>query len=442
MQAKIEWYKEILELDPSSKVFFPLAKLLADAGQVKEALELLREGGERHPDLLEARFFSLELCARLGDDTGVAEEAGYIGSILTRYPLFWKAWAENLSRRPETRDAALALDFVSVHFQGNPVGWGEVIQRGLEGLFSASQNNLPFSSEAGQFLGQGAPASETALPPAAQPAQSLRHTPEGKEPTPSQAVDAVATEEASTAQGTAASSEMEESIASAKQGEDVYSIRTRTMARLLAEQGDFEGALEIYQELLAKSQNDTEREELDAIIERMQLMLQELPKAAPSMSTARGGKEDEAEEEGASQPGKSQPDPAATSARQPIAVTEQASEAAPVQPKDEAHSKESAPKAAEHEPGSRVNLAPAAPSVDVPGEGANPQHASSPPATSPALQSPPQESPMLQEQEAAAEQPSDIAPNAVKEPVTRRPKKGPRSAMERLALRLERRAAS
>ena len=29
MMEKIEWYQEVLKLDPDSKVFFPLAKLLS-----------------------------------------------------------------------------------------------------------------------------------------------------------------------------------------------------------------------------------------------------------------------------------------------------------------------------------------------------------------------------------------------------------------------------
>ena len=33
MMEKIEWYQEVLKLDPDSKVFFPLAKLLRDSQQ-------------------------------------------------------------------------------------------------------------------------------------------------------------------------------------------------------------------------------------------------------------------------------------------------------------------------------------------------------------------------------------------------------------------------
>ena len=33
MMDKIEWYREVLELEPSSKLFFPLARLLVEAAK-------------------------------------------------------------------------------------------------------------------------------------------------------------------------------------------------------------------------------------------------------------------------------------------------------------------------------------------------------------------------------------------------------------------------
>ncbi len=404
MQAKIEWYKEILELDPSSKVFFPLAKLLADAGQVQEAMEILREGAVRHPDFLEARFFCMELCARIGDEEGVAEEAGVIGDVLGRYPLFWKAWAQNLSRTPETRDAALALDFVSVHFQGNPVSWGEVIQRGLEGLFQSSQTNLPFSGETGQFLKQGAPEAALPSPPQGQtliiPANEPELVVEQAEPEPQH--QDIIVEHASEAP--------------AKPAEDVYSIRTRTMARLLAEQGDYAGALEIYQELLGKATDDAECEELDAIIERMQVMLREMPKPqAPAQP-----------EEGAvSRVGKSVQDAVAPRPSHPASAPPKAPEPIDptIEPADDQWTAAPAPVAQEQ-------------LGDVP-EGAAP---SVPPVPAIARDVTPQESAVNSEQVLAQEE--DAVAPPPKETGATPPKKRPRSAMERLALRLERRAAA
>ncbi|MCA1944090.1 MAG: hypothetical protein LDL30_02255 [Desulfovibrio sp.] len=286
MQAKIEWYKEILELDPSSKVFFPLARLLAEAGQVQDALDFLREGVARHPDCLEARIYCLELSARLGEDEAVAEEASVLGEILGRYPLFWKAWAQTLARKPETRDAALAMDFISVHFKGAPVSWGEVIQRGLEGLFHTHQTSLPYTTETGEFLQRphappylqepAAPKASEALADLVDSADLAGHAEDDIVVREATASLAEANREPVTAHepepGTAPTAAPP---ASPRGADDVYSIRTRTMARLLAEQGEYDSALEIYRELLTKAADDDEREELDAIIERMQLMLRD-----------------------------------------------------------------------------------------------------------------------------------------------------------------------
>ena len=48
MTEKIEWYKEVLELEPNSKVFFPLARMLAEEQRFDEAVAVLEHGLERH----------------------------------------------------------------------------------------------------------------------------------------------------------------------------------------------------------------------------------------------------------------------------------------------------------------------------------------------------------------------------------------------------------
>ena len=58
MMEKIEWYQEVLKLDPDSKVFFPLAKLLRDSQQPDKAIEVLRAGLQHSSVFLESKFFS------------------------------------------------------------------------------------------------------------------------------------------------------------------------------------------------------------------------------------------------------------------------------------------------------------------------------------------------------------------------------------------------
>ena len=69
MTEKIDWYKEVLELEPNSKVFYPLSRLLAEAGRTDEAVDTLEQGLARHEEFLEARLFLVELLHQLGQDT-------------------------------------------------------------------------------------------------------------------------------------------------------------------------------------------------------------------------------------------------------------------------------------------------------------------------------------------------------------------------------------
>ena len=56
--------------------------------------------------------------------------------------------------------------------------------------------------------------------------------------------------------------------AGALQGKE-QGVRTRTMAAVLAEQGDLAGARAIYQELLAAAATDVERDELRALMDAL-----------------------------------------------------------------------------------------------------------------------------------------------------------------------------
>ncbi len=66
MSKKIEWYQEVLSLEPGSRVFFPLAKLFVENGMPEDAVITLCRGLDRHPDYLEARMLLVELLTELG----------------------------------------------------------------------------------------------------------------------------------------------------------------------------------------------------------------------------------------------------------------------------------------------------------------------------------------------------------------------------------------
>ena len=134
MKQKIELYREVLELEPGSRVFFPLAKLLAQDARPKEGIEVLYKGLSHRPDHVEARLLLVELLSSLGDDNGLDQEMARLEQMLSAYPAFWKAWSGRLSRRPDMQDAALAGRFLTLTLQGKPLSWSEVIEEGLRTL--------------------------------------------------------------------------------------------------------------------------------------------------------------------------------------------------------------------------------------------------------------------------------------------------------------------
>ncbi|MDR2668671.1 MAG: tetratricopeptide repeat-containing protein, partial [Desulfovibrio sp.] len=105
MKQKIEWYKEVLELEPGSKVFFPLAKLLAADKQIGEAASVLRQGLLRHPDHVEARLLLVELLYRQGADEELSAQTDALAHLFSAYPGFWSAWSESISSDPQMQAA-------------------------------------------------------------------------------------------------------------------------------------------------------------------------------------------------------------------------------------------------------------------------------------------------------------------------------------------------
>ncbi|MBU1001335.1 MAG: tetratricopeptide repeat protein [Proteobacteria bacterium] len=232
MKTKIKWFKEVLELEPGSKVFFPLARLYYEDGDLSEARQTLMQGLDRNPDHLEARFLLVEILAGQSRQDKAAEEVGTITGMLSRYPSFWKVWAE--SAAPASKDAAMALTFLAANFQGAPISWSQVIEQGLDALFHSNGSTQTVQTAAGDKSAS-------------------------KAGPPSVAV----TSDADT------------------------NLRTRTMADLLADQGDYHGALDIYEELADKC-GPGDDGDLGDLIDRMRVKLKKGPgdqQEAPTSDT-------------------------------------------------------------------------------------------------------------------------------------------------------------
>lgn len=225
MSKKIEWYQEVLSLEPGSRVFFPLAKLFVENGMPEDAVITLRKGLDRHPDYLEARMLLVELLTELDREDEVHEQLERVITPLQDYPAFWRGWARSLPA--EQRDLAVFLMLVSSNLTGDTIKWTDVVFEGISTL-------------ADRLVGAPLPPPADTPPPSFLPKADL--VPE----------DDFGREEPVVY----------------RPGSGVF--RTKTMADLLASQGDIQGALEIYRELLHSTVSDDRHAELSKRIAELE----------------------------------------------------------------------------------------------------------------------------------------------------------------------------
>ncbi len=224
MQEKISWYEEILGLDPHSKLFFSLAKLYLENHEPEKAISTLKSGLEHHPDHFEARLL---LHHTLQAEERFTEAKSLLDTLiqaLNQYPEFWRHWAESLEQTGSA-DAAVALRFLAQHMEQPQLSWSEVLLQGLrQADGDKARGREPSSGRPQQDRGEA------------------RQEPDAGE-------------------------EGSEQKASSDEGEP---YRTKTMADVLAAQGDYDQALEIYSELLEGAESEERREMLQSRIAALQ----------------------------------------------------------------------------------------------------------------------------------------------------------------------------
>lgn len=260
MMDKIEWYREVLELEPSSKLFFPLARLLVEDGQPEAALETLRRGLERHPEFLEARLFYIEQLYHHGQPEACVAEVTELGQLFASYPGFWQAWAASMLGSG-CGDVATALRFLAASFASRPLNLNEVFERGLHSFMQEAQSSdLPRGKALADLAVMGpedmdAQAHGAFSSPAAKPAGA-------------------GMAEGDDAASFAAAQGRREHPLPQPTPDRPLSLRTRSMAEVLAEQGDLQGALDIYTELAAAAAGSSEQEVLQQRIAMLRTQLE------------------------------------------------------------------------------------------------------------------------------------------------------------------------
>lgn len=259
MKQKIEWYREVLELEPGSRVFFPLAKLLAADGQTTDAVATLHQGLLRHPDHVEARLLLVELLHLQNDEDGLQKEIESLGGIFSLYPGFWKAWSEMLADTPAFHDAALAMRFFSAALQGKTVSWAVIIEQGLQAMLGEAISPIPSTGFAPHFQAPKEPVVATI-------AASVRSAAKNGIPEP------LASDDALTPDAVFREAAIPQELVEDDDSEEAFSLRTRSMAEVLAEQGDISGALDIYYELV-QNVSAEEKKSLEARIEELAMRM-------------------------------------------------------------------------------------------------------------------------------------------------------------------------
>lgn len=134
MTEKIKWYREVLDLEPNSKIFFPLARLLAAEHDYSGAISTLEKGLARHEEYLEARLFLIELLHASGLKEECDQQVKRLAKMFTAYAGFWQAWAACLSTDKNEADTASILRFLAARFLVGHVSLHEVINRGVVAL--------------------------------------------------------------------------------------------------------------------------------------------------------------------------------------------------------------------------------------------------------------------------------------------------------------------
>ena len=291
MNNKISWYKEVLELEPHSKVFFPLAKLLKNNGQLQEALATLRDGLSVHPEHAEAKLLLAEVLFELGHEDDLNELVQDFSTQIASYPAFWETWADQLSADSSGSEPAVALRFLASFFSGASFTWTEIIETGLKALMSgqnAPKIDIPRKTLSGFTLKQRQDDVEDEAAFEDSEAEdevddSEDHAASEESTEAEKSAESGDQGDDDAAMGTNRMRSFESAVSRAdvdmslddeidEENEEAFSLRTRTMADLLAEQGDYEGALDIYRELHSCSTSDSERMSLEQLIEEMRTL--------------------------------------------------------------------------------------------------------------------------------------------------------------------------
>ncbi len=262
MQEKIDWYQEVVDLEPSSKLFFPLAKMVAET-DIPRAVDTLQRGLERHPEFIEARFYFVELLHKHSDKEDYAErlktQLAVLSPMLTRYAGFWRAWSKSLTSEDGAHpdDKSLAVAFLGAMCEDSALTLSDIFAAGLQSLTS-----MPAGAMTNAAIQTPAPVE---APKQESEPEEKKEAPVAPKATPKPKIVLRASQPVHIAPPSApAMVDIDEEDVEEEESVEQFSLRTRSMADVLAEQGDFAAAVAIYDELIQASESQEEKEDLQA----------------------------------------------------------------------------------------------------------------------------------------------------------------------------------
>ncbi len=310
LNDKLELYRELLEIDPFSRVFFLYAQMLDQSGQMDEALLVLARGLEKHPDYLEARLYYIELLAKKDKYESANIQLHKFTDVFKKYPSFWQTWSTLAADENAAISSTLAL--LSAFFANPTLTLMDIFQAGIQHYADLGTNqphttqaqhvqnalNMPLqhdesmvtpdiTTEHAELQEQTSVFTQNQNDVEEQEVLTLSQEqeadfaptfPETLEETPLQAEFSEEPSEAVFEElPTDFTSDViiEESIEETfeqspkpENGNGKASTHTKSMAELLATQGDTAGAIAIYTELLDEA-DDVQKEELLAKINEL-----------------------------------------------------------------------------------------------------------------------------------------------------------------------------
>ncbi len=217
MNDTLALFDELLEHDSGSKIFFPLARLYRKQGHTRRAIEIVQRGVEHHPDYLEAQLYLIDLLCEEGEEGAAAGRAQTILAKLLSYEKFWLRLREHFLKSGQT-DLAMASFVLERNSHGESVDLAKLLTCGI-GHYSEvlAASDVPVE--------------------------------------PEKDLDAEEVAQFCINSG----------------------IKTKTMAKLLSAQGEYEQAIKIYDDLLEAATTDAERAELGALRDKTYAELGSVP---------------------------------------------------------------------------------------------------------------------------------------------------------------------